>query len=355
MKKDSKNKSPIFFKNNPGIKSGVFYIFFIFSAALLILFILEAYLIRDNPDERIVVHEDILGEGGELKFRDHPYFGYQHYKQKTKDPCPDKEGDFLVHIYGGSTVFAGGKRGSISHHLWSILCDEGVGAEVKNFGQGGYVSTQETNRMIQQLRMGERPDLVIFYNGFNDKLITKPGFPQIFMTEKVFNYFNYNNNNIFPRTLKFIYSNIPKKERASGSGDSIDYFSYDFIKTGREGEDQKELVDIYFENARIIKSIADTYGFESLIYWQPNLTTKKNLSIEERVIIKNSSKKITQIEEAQKEFKSRNKTGLVTDLSNLFDNHLNQVYVDLIHKKPAGNKAVAERMMEDVIYLVSGD
>lgn len=44
----------------------------------------------------------------------------------------------------------------------------GINVEIINFGETGYVSTQEVITLLLQLRQGNVPDIVIFYDGVND-------------------------------------------------------------------------------------------------------------------------------------------------------------------------------------------
>src|SRR5208283_92338 len=75
-----------------------------------------------------------------------------------------------IFMLGGSTIFGEGVRDgyTIPSQLQKILDESGYCAEVTNFGQEGYVSSQELLFLQEQLRNGNVPDLVIFYDGIND-------------------------------------------------------------------------------------------------------------------------------------------------------------------------------------------
>ncbi len=75
-----------------------------------------------------------------------------------------------VFMFGGSTMWGVGARDAFT--IPSIVARElqqkGVAVEVVNFGESGYVSTQEVITLLLQLQKGERPALVVFYDGVND-------------------------------------------------------------------------------------------------------------------------------------------------------------------------------------------
>jgi len=52
--------------------------------------------------------------------------------------------------------------------LAKLIGAAGVTAEITNFGQPGYASTQELIALNLELQSGNIPDIVIFYDGFND-------------------------------------------------------------------------------------------------------------------------------------------------------------------------------------------
>ena len=73
-------------------------------------------------------------------------------------------------MFGGSTTFGDGARDdyTVSSWLQKILDDTPYCTEVTNFGQEGYVSSQELLLLLEQLRIKNTPDLVVFYDGIND-------------------------------------------------------------------------------------------------------------------------------------------------------------------------------------------
>lgn len=76
-----------------------------------------------------------------------------------------------VYLFGGSTMFGTFQRDSmtIASRLADRLRKGGLNdVEVSNFGELGWVMTQETIELMRQLRAGHRPDVVVFYDGINE-------------------------------------------------------------------------------------------------------------------------------------------------------------------------------------------
>ena len=75
-----------------------------------------------------------------------------------------------IFTFGGSAMWGVGARDdfTIPSFLARKLQEKGIRCQVTNFGESGYVSTQEVIALLQQLRDGNIPDLVIFYDGVND-------------------------------------------------------------------------------------------------------------------------------------------------------------------------------------------
>lgn len=72
-----------------------------------------------------------------------------------------------VWMFGGSTMWGMGARdeGTIPAHLTRLLGHE---VRVVNFGQVGYLSTQEVLTLLLELQAGRRPDVAVFYDGVNE-------------------------------------------------------------------------------------------------------------------------------------------------------------------------------------------
>jgi lysophospholipase L1-like esterase len=86
--------------------------------------------------------------------------------------APTDDDPAQIAVFGGSTVWGEGARDSytIPSHISRVLADADHAVQVTNYGQTGYVSTQDLILFQLQLAQGRAPDVAIFYQGFNDTL-----------------------------------------------------------------------------------------------------------------------------------------------------------------------------------------
>jgi lysophospholipase L1-like esterase len=75
-----------------------------------------------------------------------------------------------VWLYGGSTMLGIGQRDdhTIPSELARVAWEHGIALEVSNRGVAGELNWQETQRMQWDVAAEGAPDLVVFYDGFND-------------------------------------------------------------------------------------------------------------------------------------------------------------------------------------------
>ena len=75
-----------------------------------------------------------------------------------------------IFVLGGSDVWGTGVRDdhTLPSELARWLAAAGVEAEVVNYGETGYVSTQSVISLLRELQRGNVPDVVVLYVGVND-------------------------------------------------------------------------------------------------------------------------------------------------------------------------------------------
>jgi len=128
---------------------------------------------------------EYFDEYGSMRVRWQPYVYWVGAEYATKYINVDKEGfrrtyrsenkatcehPLRIFTFGGSTMWGEGARDdeTIASWIQKLLDADAMCVEVTNMGQDGYVSTQEVLLLGEQLRMGNVPNLVIFYDGYND-------------------------------------------------------------------------------------------------------------------------------------------------------------------------------------------
>ena len=247
------------------------------------------------------------------RWRPYVYFGrLPSYKGKyiqidaaghrvTPQPAEPATPVAKVFLFGGSTMWGDSQRGDhtiaadISGRL-QTLAGPGARVLVTNFGETGYVSTQGLLSLILQLRKGNRPDVVLFYDGLNDVGSTvqhgEPGLPQNEAKRVAeFAMGRSLDRTGFARGLgkdlralallsgramqQLAVSDwVLSKKRAPGTG----YIPADSAA--------RSTVRTYVENVRIIEALGTVYGFTPVFVWQPNLhaTEKKPNPFEQRLL-----------------------------------------------------------------------
>ena len=207
-----------------------------------------------------------------------------------------------IFMLGGSTMWGTGARDAFT--IPSILAQElqskGVAAEVINFGESGYVSTQEVITLQLQLQKGQVPDLVIFYGGVNDTYSAyqqrMAGLPQNeFNRVKDFNLSQPDklkqrtemvlqdvvSKASTMRLLKGFLQKTGAKRETGVAGNPLPFD--DLAPKGEEEVLAQDVLTTYRGNIEVVKALSEHYHFKYLFYWQPTIFQKAHLTEYERV------------------------------------------------------------------------
>jgi lysophospholipase L1-like esterase len=259
-----------------------------------------------------------------------------------------------IFMFGGSTLWGTGARDefTIPSLVGSELSEKGFNVEVLNFGETGYVNSQELIRFYTELRKNNLPDLVVFYDGVND----------------VFSAYQQgiagNPQNEFNREREFNATKGKKKSSRVLIESLMTLSSARFltglikreikIKQYTEQETDElagETSAIYFENVKLISSLEPEYGFKTLFYWQPIIFNKQSLTryeqqeIEKVDYIKQFA---ATVREKIRENLISGYSGKVQDISDIFKNLKEPVFTDFCHISEYGNSLVAQRIATDI-------
>ena len=189
-----------------------------------------------------------------------------------------------IFMFGGSAMVGFGARDDFT--IPSILARKlsettDFNVVVSNFGQTGYVSSQELLTLMEELKGGNVPDLVIFYDGVNDTFAALQrgvsGLPQNEQNRaREFNLLSESRR--FELYAEAILRLLPRlARRASGVADVLGLGrEMETVAKGKSGVAQGVL-DRYMVNIRIINSLAELYGFRVLYFWQPIISSKRRL------------------------------------------------------------------------------
>jgi hypothetical protein len=206
-----------------------------------------------------------------------------------------------VFFFGGSTMWGTAQRddhtipAEAARRLQS-LAGPGQRIEVTNFGESGYVMTQELLALMLALRAGDRPDVVVFYDGINDVGTTvqygAAGLPQ--NESKRFAEFAMGraiDRTGFERGLR-------KDLRAWSTlfGAGVKQLAlFDWVLSKKSAPEQsyisadsaaRSTARSYAETARMVEALGQTYGFVPIFVWQPSIhgTPKTLTPFEQRIV-----------------------------------------------------------------------
>ena len=207
---------------------------------------------------------------------------------------------YKVFLLGGSAMWGSNvsDSGTIGAFLQTYL-SESMGSEVavSNLAQVGYSSTQEIIELVLQLRSGNIPDFVIYYDGFNDVwgayesgragshhsegpiAARVEGKPEAFNVPPPFEALLQESNiwllitSIRNRTPDFA-SELQRVETYSTMGVHTDSLA-------------AEVVETYLGNCHIVEALAEQYGFKYIFVWQPSIWYGEKIKTEDEQDIYN--------------------------------------------------------------------
>lgn len=282
---------------------------------------------------------------------------------------------FRVFLFGGSTMWGLGVADSntIGSYLQNQLAELSDGpVAVYNFGQPGFASTQEVIELLLQLRDGNIPDLVIFFDGVNDiwnaygsgqaggyhgqeqVAARVEGRSMEFEEPSIFEFVLENSN------LWLLVTSL--RTRIRGEEIRVE----DLLTYRTMGMDKDSLaldvVNTYMGNCLVVEALAESYGFEYVLIWQPciwvgskTLTTdEENLALGGTEYRSNSADlSYRGLLESAYGFFEVNIPDTVhySSFARVFDLTSERVYTDVsgAHLNPPGNEIVATEILNLVV------
>lgn len=263
-----------------------------------------------------------------------------------------------IFAFGGSTMLGWGSPdwGTIAAYLQTSLEELSESPVcVINYGEDGYVSTQNLVELVLQLQSGNIPDMVIFYDGVNEVIAAyESGKPVVHVTLAEITARFEEQENPFVKVGKAtrIYTllrrwmdAIEQKNLRNGSDISVH-------QGIRIIPDQlaPEMTKTYIGNYQIVGALSREYGFDYFFFLQPHLAVgEKSLTKEEQAIKNRMDPNLAELAEAF----YRNVTSVSPQLENfhsladLFDDQGKLIWIDEVgHITPEGNRLVAQAMLE---------
>ncbi len=282
--------------------------------------------------------------------------GVRRTWNSTSSPAP---GQLKVFMFGGSALWGVGARDEftipslVSKKLAARLES---GAWVTNFAQSGYVSTQEVIALMLELRKGNVPDVVVFFDGVNDTFSALQsgvaGIPEN-ESHRVAEFNSLNRFNWRSGIGRLaLYKLGARLLRARGGSLSARFARADDRSTDALA---REVVEVYLQNVSIVDTMAQRFGFREIFFWQPTVLTKRYLSQRERQWYGEDERWGPSFHKLNDAFRERMRTRRldnVYDLSGVFDEVSGTMFIDAWHITEAANEKIAELMTRTLLREV---
>jgi lysophospholipase L1-like esterase len=298
-----------------------------------------------------------------------------------------------IFMFGGSTMWGLGARDNytIPSLLSGALARRGIsGVEVTNFGQIGYVSTQEALLLFEQLRKGNVPDLAIFYDGINDTFAAwqsgTAGIPndeynrerefglldnwEGYDADRLESFYRYARYETPVLVLQSPLGRVLKKLGKACGGRFYSLFRTKVLRGIDNPMDEmpatettppglpQAVVDYYLSNLRLVNETGKHLGFGVLGYWQPTVYSREDAYASELKRAhpwpgeKNFFDATYRQARAAADRASPNHDLPLKDLSGALNGAGRPCFFDDLHITEACNQLIASRIAEDVIPLI---
>jgi lysophospholipase L1-like esterase len=237
-----------------------------------------------------------------------------------------------VWFFGGSTMFGIGQRDD--HTIPSVVARlaeaDGMRIRATNFGVSGDVNWQETIRFAEALDSDlPRPDLVVFYDGWNDE-------------------------------------SLGQYRAEIGSGDAGVSERLPFSELDREREpiilgdrerlepgDERVALGIplaaaqYGRGVRTARALAEAHGVKALHFWQPIAAVKQYFPSDDELLRRTGLQQRWRDQRVAEYAAIRGRSAVdPIDLSTALDQVDQPVYVDHGHTNELGARVIAQAMYE---------
>jgi len=276
-------------------------------------------------------------------------------------------------LFGGSTMWGTGSRDA--HTIPAILARElalaGKPVEVTNFGEAGYVSTQELIAWMLELRAGNVPDIVVFYDGVND-VFTAFQEPVAGVTHnernrvKEFNLTHPDQQDRLRRTAWAAWVGDLATVRFAAKLSGNKELSFDRL-AGRAPSLRLassppealpgEVAKVYRGNMEMAATLAARHGVQCLFYLQPTIYQKPVRTGSELKRFQHGMRRRAGLDglvEAsyaaiRSELAQSPVAGQFRDVSGVFAQESAPIFIDMCHVVEPGNARIAGAMLPDLV------
>lgn len=261
----------------------------------------------------------------------------------------------IIGFYGGSTMFS--VTTDQDHTIPNLIKIHPYTS--LNFGVGGYSTTAEIPTFIETIRSYKNIEVAVFYDGVND-IARYAEMIQDGQENSAFKQVGY--------YYKDAVSGAAARQFSSLDPNLITYrsnFLEIFNKYKEKSAIEKNIsasdlnnaadsiLDIYFNNLKVINDLASRNNVMPIFIFQPNLfTSKKQMTGHEQATANNHSivPTLAKLVHAKLLSDKRMNTYNVHDFTDIFDNISENIYVDWCHINEKGNQIIASKIENLISY-----
>jgi hypothetical protein len=267
-------------------------------------------------------------------------------------------------MLGGSSLWGFGARdeGTIPSQIVRALHERGIRVDVENLAEIGYVNTQEVIALMRALQQGKRPDVVLFYDGVNDTTSALLEGRATLTTNEVNRRREFNllqsPGRLTGSLLDYAVRNSASYRLAGaiarrfGDGTDPDARRPAVSDASALPRLADEVVEGYLANRALVEALGKSYGFQSLFVWQPVIFSKpRRVPFEEEESVKLgwSSALFALVHDRLRAERSLVDDRAFLDLTPLFDDTDELVFLDFCHTTEAANATIARAIVAKLL------
>jgi len=299
-------------------------------------------------------------------------------RKTSQHTCTNEK--LKIFFFGGSTVWGTGVRDdfTLPSLLSKQLAAHDICADVTNFGESGYVNTQELFILIRELEKNNIPNIVIFYDGVNDVYSAYQNKIAGLAQNEINRFKEFNSQILLSQhshespldyikafimstaTYKYLSHRGTTSNPAPGlanyfSSNAIFFNSY-INRAKKEKPDlSKSCLDIYKTNVEIIESLSKAFNFKTYFILQPTIFQKNTLTSYESNVKQATIKSCPGLKELYKityalllNDEKLNKDTHFFSLKNIFSTTIDPVFIDWCHLSETGNEIIAKEIFKRI-------
>lgn len=279
------------------------------------------------------------------------YINIDSAGQRTARRLPCADSATHVAVFGGSTVWGTGAPDeyTIPARLQRALNATGKQSFcVTNYGESGYVTSQEVIALLEQIRRDAPIDVAIFYDGINDvyaafqngRADAHQNLAQIAARFGV-----VEKRSRAHRLEDWLYENSRAYHRIRNAAPKSSRNSVAAAFTARDSVLVDRAIENYLFNVELVQHLGERYAFRALFFWQPVIyTSRKQLSSDEQRMLKQLDSRAIQFYTYAARSLAARHHPMVIDLTSAFDETKEMIWIDWAHITPEGNHIIARNI-----------